>query len=342
MAAVALTWINGPAFAGQGRPLPDRHAPIGVMGDHIHAQGEWMLSYRFMTMDMEDNLQGEDTISPQAIVTSITNPFPGPPTLRVVPVEMTTQMHMFGLMYAPSDSITLTAMMHYLDKSMDHITFAGMMGTDRLGSFTTESSGIGDVTLALMWGLVNRYDHKLHLNIGLSLPTGDIEKEDDVLTPMNTRPTLRLPYAMQLGSGTYDLEPGITYTGYAGQYAWGAQYRATLRLGENDQDYTWGDIHNITGWGSYRLSQWLSGSLRLTYRDEDSIEGRDESISAPVQTANPDNYGGKRLDLGVGLNMALASGHRFALEYETPVQQDLNGVQMEMQSMLTFGYQYSY
>ncbi|NBD18196.1 MAG: hypothetical protein GVY04_19270 [Cyanobacteria bacterium] len=27
---------------------PDGHAPIGVMGDHVHGQGEWMLSYRYM------------------------------------------------------------------------------------------------------------------------------------------------------------------------------------------------------------------------------------------------------------------------------------------------------
>lgn len=30
----------------------DGHAPIGVMGDHLHKTGEVMLSYRFMHMDM--------------------------------------------------------------------------------------------------------------------------------------------------------------------------------------------------------------------------------------------------------------------------------------------------
>lgn len=29
---------------------PDGHAPIGIMGDHYHKKGEWMLSYRMMTM----------------------------------------------------------------------------------------------------------------------------------------------------------------------------------------------------------------------------------------------------------------------------------------------------
>ena len=30
---------------------PDGHAPVSVMGDHTHNKGEWMFSYRFMSMD---------------------------------------------------------------------------------------------------------------------------------------------------------------------------------------------------------------------------------------------------------------------------------------------------
>ena len=177
----------------------------------------------------------------------------------------------------------------------------------------------------------------------MSLPTGSIDETAEVLTPMNTRPTLRTPYAMQLGSGTYDFEPGITYTGNnSNRVAWGAQYRATIRLGENDEDYTLGDIHKLTGWSSYRFADWISGSLRLTFVDQGSIDGRDITITAPVQTANPDNYGGERIDLGLGVNLVSQAGHRVAFEYEVPIEQDLNGVQMEMQSMWTLGYQYAF
>ena len=34
----------------------NQHAPIGVMGDHMHMKGEWMFSYRRMTITMEDML----------------------------------------------------------------------------------------------------------------------------------------------------------------------------------------------------------------------------------------------------------------------------------------------
>ena len=46
---------------------PDGHAPISVMGDHYHKKGEFMFSYRFMPMWMEDNIQSSDDISNEDI-----------------------------------------------------------------------------------------------------------------------------------------------------------------------------------------------------------------------------------------------------------------------------------
>jgi len=39
----------------------------------------------------------------------------------------------------------------------------------------------------------------------------------------------RLPYPMQIGSGTFDLYPGLTYTGQRDQAGWGGQVLATIR-----------------------------------------------------------------------------------------------------------------
>jgi len=123
-------------------------------------------------------------------------------------------MHMLGFMYAPSDTVTLMFMGGLVEKEMLHTTFQGGMGTNVLGEFTTETSGVSDTKVsALVRGWESGH-HKMHFNIGLSLPTGSIDETDDILTPMNMQPTVRLPYPMQLGSGTYDLLPGITY------YSW--------------------------------------------------------------------------------------------------------------------------
>jgi len=330
----------------------DGHAPIGVMGDHMHKAGEFMLSYRFMRMDMAGNRIGTDEVSPEEIVTTVPNRFFGQPmqpqTLRVVPTEMPMNMHMFGAMYAPTDWITLMGMVNYIDKSMDHITFDGPMGNTRLGTFTTESEGFGDTSLTALIRLLDqpRVDGKdhVHLSLGLSVPTGSITETDDILTPMNTRPTVRLPYSMQLGSGTFDLLPGITYTGRDGDFSWGAQYRATLRLeDENDEGYRRGHVHEATAWLAYQWEPWISTSLRVAGSSEGQIEGIDPNIMGPVQTADPDNYGGERVDLFAGVNLVGQNGdlrgHRLAFEVGAPVYQDLNGPQMETDWTLTVGWQ---
>ncbi len=198
-------------------------------------------------------------------------------------------------------------------------------------------------------GLIKAWEsngHRVHLNAGLSLPTGSIDEEDDVLAPTGARPTLRLPYPMQLGSGTFDLMPGVTYKGRSGSFGWGAQYMGTIRLGDNDEGYSLGDVHQATGWASYSWHPAVSASFRLTGRTQDSIDGIDPRIVAPVQTADPAFQGGDRVDLGFGLNFSGQSGTmrglRAAVEFGLPVHQDLNGPQMKADWSLTAGVRYMF
>ena len=323
---------------------PGDHAPIGVMGDHLHEAGEWMFSYRYMHMSMEGNQSGTSDVSAAEIVTSEPNVFGMPPTLRVVPTSMDMDMHMFGAMYAPSDRVTLMGMTNYVSREMDHTAFAGPAGDTVLGTFTTKTSGFGDLRLSALVGLLesnsaSRVD-RWHLNLGVSLPTGSIDETDDILTPMNTRPTVRLPYPMQLGSGTTDALLGVTYSALQGAWNWGGQWMSTLRTGENDEDYRLGDEHKLQGWLGYRVSQYLSLSARLSWTDRGNIDGRDPRIAAPVQTADPNRQGGDRLDLSLGANVVVpGTRQRLALELGAPLQQDLDGPQMQTDWQLTVGWQ---
>ena len=345
--------IAAPAFAHDdkdhgGAVRADGHAPIGVMGDHMHKAGEFMISYRFMHMNMEGNRDGTTALSPTDIVTRYTSPFNamGDNTIRVVPTRMTMDMHMFGAMYAPTDWLTLMAMGNYIEKEMDHITFMGPAGTTVRGGFTTTASGFGDTSVS---GMIRLYDdgaHHLHLNAGLSLPTGSITETDDIFTPMGGTPTVRLPYAMQLGSGTFDLLPGLTYTGKSESFAWGGQAKGVVRLGQNDENYALGDELHATAWASYMPEPWISFSGRLIGAVKGEIDGQDPRIAAPVQTADPENYGGATLDLGLGINLAgqqgWLRGHRLAAELALPAYRDLNGPQMETDWTLTVGYQFAF
>lgn len=327
----------------------DTHAPIGVMGDHFHGQGEWMMSYRYMSMAMKGNLVGSRSISADDIVTTVPNRFfgnPGqPPTLRIVPDEMTMNMHMLGLMYAPWERVTLMAMLNYASNDMDHTTYQGGMGTTVLGTFKTKTSGLGDASVSALVQFIDKPNAKFHGIVGVSIPTGDIKNQDDILTPMNMRPRIRVPYPMQLGSGTWDPILGLSYSGFHQAFGWGAQWRSKFRLSDNDENYELGDELKLTGWVSYRFVDAVSASLRLEYLDRGDISGMDPAIMGPVQTADPARQGGSRMDLGVGVNIAGQGawhGWRMALEYLTPIEQDLNGPQLETDGVLTLGVQRSW
>jgi len=343
--ATATLGLSCVALADSGS-RPDDHAPIGVMADHYHKAGEWMLSYRFMRMDMGGNRLGTDNIDPDTIVTSIPNRFFGqpmqPPTLRVVPTQMTTDMHMLGAMYAPSDRVTLMAMVNYLIRDMDHITYAGGMGTTVLGTFTTRTEGLGDTSLSGLIRLRETASDRIHAQIGVSAPTGSITERDDILTPMNMRPRPRLPYPMQLGSGSWDPLLGLTWSRLGERFSGGAQWRATFRVHDNGEDYRLGDEHRLTGWLAWRAAETLSLSLRLEGFRRGNISGQDPAIVAPVQTADPDNHGIQRWSVGLGANWLIGGGHRLAAEWITPIRQDLDGPQMEMDAGLTLGWQWSF
>jgi len=325
------------------------HAPIGVMADHRHAQGEWMLSYRYKRMAMSGNRDGTDSLTPEEIVTSVANPFAGAPmqpsTLRVTPIDMTMQMHMGGVMYGLTDRITLMAMGMWTTKEMDHITFQGPVGTNRLGAFTTEARGFGDTTVGAIVGLDDgSKDHRqINLGLAVSLPTGSITKTGQILTPTGATPSPRLPYPMQLGSGTVDLKPSFTARERFGRVSIGGQTSAVIRIDENDENYSLGDIYEATAWVAFEPKPWLSFSGRLRAATIGQISGADPLIRAPVQTADPENQGGDIVETLIGVNLAPSNGalkgHRLAVEVGFPVYRNLNGPQLETDITLTVGWQ---
>lgn len=339
---------NAVAHESEG-PRPDSHAPISVMGDHMHKKGEWMLSYRYMHMDMSGSRIGTDSIDPETTATTIPNRFfgiPGqPPTLRVVPTEMSMDMHMLGLMYAPSNHVTMMLMLPYVETEMTHVTFQGPTGTNRLGEFTTRASGIGDISISGLIGLFASDSQSIHATLGLALPTGSNTSTDQVFTPMGMRPTMRVAYAMHPGSGSWSTVLGLTHLWQRGAISGGSQWRSLVRLNENSEGYTYGDEQRLTTWGAWRFAERFSASLRLEGYRRNNVDGIDPVIVAPSQGADPDRQKIERLDFGVGLNWAAAGrlhGHRLAIEWLKPVYQKLAGPQLESDWTVALGWQYAF
>ena len=175
-----------------------------------------------------------------------------------------------------------------------------------------------------------------------SLPTGSTDETAQILAPTGMMPTVRMPYPMQLGSGSYDPILGLTYTGNGERVGWGAQWRGVVRTGDNDDDYQLGDEHRVSGWLSYLFSPAVSASARLEYYRRDNISGIDPMIMGPVQTADPDRQAVTRIDAALGLNFAASgslSGWRLGVEYLFAIDQDLDGPQLETDDQLIVGLQ---
>ncbi|MEW6026907.1 MAG: transporter [Planctomycetota bacterium] len=305
---------------------PDSYAPIGVMGNHVHKAGEGMFTYRFMSMNMRGNLDGADRISTSDILKDF----------MVSPTSMKMEMHMIDGMYAPTDNLTLMAMLPYIRFSMHHINSMGVR-------FATRSEGIGDFKVMPLYTFYREGRHSFHFNAGMSFPTGSIDKKDD--TPAG--PNQKLPYPMQLGSGTFDLLPGITYLGQTENWSWGGQPMGTIRLGENSNHYTLGNRLHLTTWAARKWTDWFSTSARLDWQIWRNIKGDDPDLNPMmVPTADPDRRGGERVDILCGVNLYAAEGkfkgHRLAIESGWPIYQSLDGPQLETDWKLTVGWQWTF
>jgi len=241
-------------------------------------------------------------------------------------------MHMFGAMHAISDQWTLMCMMNYLDNEMT------MQNGDKM-----ETSGLGDLKFGGLYDLARWEDgRRAHLSLGLSAPTGSIDEKSGANT---------VGYGMQLGSGTWDFHPAITYLGQTENYSYGAQLGGVLRIGDNDQGYTLGNRVDATVWGARKITDSLSASVKIDHTCQEEIDGSDSRIDAlnnmmKSPSLETESQGRDLTSVGLGLNYYFQSGalkgHRIAAEWETPIHQKVNGVQLELDSSWTVGWQYAW
>src|SRR4030095_13495825 len=157
--------------------------PFGIMTGEA---GKWMVGYQFMHEKMDGSLVGTDDIS----VSQILKQFPNAPT------DMTMDMHMWMVMYAPTERLTLSAMIPYFRKEMNMVDVDG-------NHFVMRGNGIGDLELRPHYLIFQTADkrHQLLLNGGIGVPTGSIDEEMD---------GFRVDYCMQPGTGTGSLLAGLT------------------------------------------------------------------------------------------------------------------------------------
>lgn len=348
----ALAAAAGQAGAGHAR---HDHGPAGQMlfnpafGEdiyHVHPAGMWMFNYKFMRMHMDGLRQGTSDVPTGDVGNNRGLPYDN---YMMIPTEMTMDMHMFMAMYGITDRLTVMGMLNYFRTKMEMLmdmspyTMMGMPKGDKDKGAQPDdpmkTEGLGDTELRGIY----KFTESATGSLGLSLPTGDIDQE---YTTMGS--VWRVPYDMQLGSGTVDLKPAVTlnYLSADSLWNWGGQAMATVRLGNNDNGYRLGNSLKLNGWLQRVLgpaAAWVrlcgSSTGRIHGEDSEIAKAMDGAYMSPsMPDAVADNYGGERLDGFVGVSLKLGPAS-LGVEGGKPLYQDLNGMQMKNDWYLTAGLQ---
>lgn len=306
---------------------------LNVLGGHTHCADQVMFGYDYTHTHMGGLFEGTREVSPaQAFAEGF----------GTVHTSMDMDMHMFDVMYAPSDYVTFMAMMPYMQMSMDHLKSDGTR-------FSQETDGIGDVSAMALWTVYGNSctgGHRIVLNAGVSFPTGAIDAKDH-RDGNPALPMVQLEYLMQHGSGTFDLLPGITYLGEAENWSWGVQTLETIRLGRNDHDYRLGNEYGGSGWLAYAFTDWLAPSFRVNGKVWQNIHGADPALAAnTTPEGRPNLRSGSRIDALFGINLyapkGFLTGNRLAVEGGLPIYQDLKGPQLGTAWMISLRWSYAF
>ena len=316
------------------------HPPAGVMAGHMLGKaGDMMVGYQYMYVDRAgDTVKGMHNASDQAIVNNACASKQCSSKAR----EMTMHMHMFNFMYAPTDWLNLMLMPQIIAMEMDMEVLPGA-NDDEAHEGAHLSEGLGDTLMMALVKVFDNPNHHLHLGLGVSAPTG---RTDATLSGL--KETDLQGYGMQLGSGTWDFKPSLTYTAQANDWLWGAQVSATKRLQHRNKDgYALGDEIQSSIWGGYSFLPWLSGSVRGIHTAQSAVRGQyDGSSLQSAPTDLPENYGGQFWDVGIGLNVSVPTGglagNSFSVEWLQPIKHDYNGYQLEKDGALSVRWGYAF
>lgn len=296
-------------------------APIGVMGDHLHPKGEWMVSYRYDRTGQTRLRDGSSRLSTHEALNNYLD----------APTEMQMNMHMVEAMVGITNNLSLMAMGGWMQMDMVHVAHHSMH------RHAMDKEGLMDTQVTALYGVAPH----INLHAGLSLPTGSIN--EDFVNHHNNH--YRLPYNMQFGSGTVDPILGVTYADSAGSWGWGTQLLGTFRLYDNSKDYHLGNRYTANLWAGKQLDSQWDASLRLEGNYWQEISGADALIPATSMVgANPDGTGGTVVNTFFGLGYSPAvkalEGQRLAVELGMPVYENYTGPMLETDYRLTAGWQW--
>lgn len=304
---------------------PDSRAPAGVDEDILLAPGRYEVRYNAKLMSFSGLKAGTEDVPAALVLTDF----------DLAPTSMTTQRHELEVRAGILDWLGASVRVPWVRTSTEFVN------NQFRGNPTT--SGIGDVEARVLVGLHDIWPFRAHLIAGVSFPTGSVTEAGQLPDQPIGSADRTLPYPMQPGDGTFEILPGAVLVTENQFGTVGFQVEARLPVGTNDRGWTRGDELSGQVWMAHRFSDWVSGSLRVSYTRRGDLSGSDTSIyafSSPM--AFPDLQGGTTVDVPVGINIRFPEGKlrgsRLEFELIIPAHQDLDGPQLTPSSGATFSW----
>ena len=336
-----MIWVSSAqAYVGLCCAHCGGNMPLNIVGAGIPEPHEFRFKLSQMIMEMGPLRDGTDDI----LSTTITGSNTGS-TFAAVPRSMRQYMTMFGAAYSFSDNFAVMGMTSYTRNEMP-------MELSNGNNFSMASDGIGDTTALAKYRFYANDNlvptRQVSVLFGLSLPSGSIERKFTNHTNAALNGTL-LPYKMQLGSGTVDPIIGFSYQGSRDPFWYGLSTQLEAHLYDNDQGYHRAQEFRYDLYAMKQSSDsvvvhaQLNGSYEGQFSDETYNgrvlgEGRAGNGNFMSPLFDPQNYGGTKVALSLGVQFQPIPLHIMEVTATLPVHQDLNGPQLRDNWMLQFSY----
>jgi hypothetical protein len=184
--------------------------------------------------------------------------------------DTTLFMQLMSVQYQVSPDWTLLV----LGTHMENYVETNMFGM----TFRDKTVGFGDVLVDLIRPLYLGSSFMLFGDIGLSLPTGSIQKKNA------SNPALNYAYNMQPGSGTWDAQAGLTGLYLQPIFQAGAHLSTFQRSGRNENGYRLGALYKADAWLDVPVGWGLVPRVVGYYKHKNAIDGQDKTLGRTALT----------------------------------------------------------
>jgi hypothetical protein len=244
--------------------------------------------------------------------------------LPPLPKDIYFQIHLLDLKYRHNftKSISVTGLLPFRYMNM------GLYPENAPPGFLN-SYGLSDPSIQANYTLFPDRNNLIEFSAGVSFPLGSVNQRGK--TPL--KDDAYLPFPMQLGTGCFDILPGIFYRGFSDKLSWIFQAKADIKTSRNSLNYKFGNVYSGMGMVRYEWLDWFAQAIRLEARYTDKYEGNTRELT-PGFIPDPSTQSLFNMDLVFNFSVSgkdsILRNSSFDVDFALPVVQVIGSYPKKM------------